>query len=185
MPEALRHERDFNAFKNQYGIKDVDWGEANRIERHLRAVVLADDATHLKMPAPVPDAVYRAQEAAAALAYSGCRVTILSPGGAKLWFSAQSATVGVQTEGVPALGFTPTGLPTDPQVLAFDARPVASTVETGINAGAAPDGPRLAQFHFISPWQPLYFTQGRVITIWELAGINNAFDCNIRIQEIA
>jgi hypothetical protein len=181
--KPLRHERDFNALKNRYGIKDVDWGEANQLERHIRPVVPIDDARHLVMPAAVPDCVFGVVEAAAVGLFSGCEITVLSPGGCMLWASSLAPDTIMMTQFL--LTLTPTGLQEVAQVRGFDGSDVQTTVFSGTAPGApAPAGPRLCQFAMVTPWLPMHFETGRRIQFWR-ATVNVPLEVNIRIREIA
>lgn len=78
----LKHDRDFSALRDRYGIKDPDWGAAAEVESHLRLGVAVDDASHLVKPMAVPFTGWEWTEAAhGAGNYSGARLQVVSKGG--------------------------------------------------------------------------------------------------------
>ena len=171
----LKHDRDFQAFRNAYGVKDPDWPERSALESRIRATVNVDDTSHLVRPAPVRFGLYDISQPATVGLIGIAQATIRSPGGAYVTLYSTS-TVYYTTESLVA--FVQTGVDT-PEVLGNPGGAPLSLVESGTTVGV-PVGILTPQF---GDTRSLYLQPGTVLQV-ALKLANTAWNAGLSIQEI-
>jgi len=177
----LKHDRDLNAFRNRYGIKDAEWSDDSRLASLLRATVTTDDVSHLAKPLCVPIGIYQCEQGAGGVGvYSGCQVVILSPNGAYINSIGCSPVLSyVTTENLSV--FTSVAAVT-PDIIPGDVGAPVSTVHEGTIPNI-PNGCRIASFLSNPDYCPFWLPMGTVMQVFS-AVANSGGDVVLSIQEI-